>query len=115
MQTKLSRLWEIVRFCIAGAAGVIAYYAVLYYLTEYLKLWHVYSAVVGLVVNQAVNFVLQKYWTFKNTDAKEAPRQAAQYFLMGAILSLANILLLYLFADMLHIWYMGAQIGITVF
>lgn len=47
MRTKTSRLRQVVRFCVAGAVGVIAYYAALYGLTEYFGVWYVISA--GLV------------------------------------------------------------------
>lgn len=113
MQTKLSRLWRIVRFCIAGAAGVTTYYTALYCLTEYLGVWYVYSSIVGFILNQAVNFTLQKFWTFKNTD-KKAPKQAVQYFVMGVSLLGANTMLLYILVDRFHVWYVGAQLGLTI-
>ncbi len=59
MQPTSSRLWRAMRFCIAGAAGVIAYYATLYCLTEYLGVWYVASAVIGFILNTGLNFTLQ--------------------------------------------------------
>lgn len=114
MQTKPSRLWQVARFCIAGAAGVIAYYTALYCLTEYLGVWYVASAVIGFILNTGLNFTLQKFWTFQNKNTKVVHRQILLYVAMTISFLIGNTLFLYLMVQYLHMWYIGAQMILTV-
>lgn len=114
MQTKPSRPWQAVRFCIAGAAGVLAYYTALYCLTEYLGVWYVASAVVGFILNTGLNFTLQKFWTFQNKETRMVHRQIVLYVAMTISLLVGNTVFLYLMVQYLHMWYIGAQMILTV-
>ncbi len=112
MQT--SRFKQAVRFCIAGAAGVIAYYAALYCLTEYLGVWYVASAIIGFILNTGLNFTIQKFWTFQNKETHLVRRQLMLYSLMTVSFLILNTLCLYLMVQYLHMWYIGAQMILTV-
>src|SRR3989344_8729110 len=96
MQTQTSRLGQVVRFCIAGAAGVIAYYGALYGLTEYFGVWYVTSAVVGFILNTGLNFTLQKFWTFQNKETQMVGRQLVLYVAKIVSFLVGNAVLLYL-------------------
>ena len=111
---QASRFKQAARFCIAGAAGVIAYYASLYCLTEYLGVWYVASAVIGFILNIGLNFTLQKFWTFQNKETHLVRRQLVLYTLMTVSFLALNTLCLYLMVQYLHIWYIGAQMILTV-
>lgn len=112
MQTV--RFKQVVRFCIAGAAGVIAYYAALYCLTEYLGVWYVASAIIGFILNTGLNFTLQKFWTFQNKETQMVGRQLMLYVAMTISFLIGNTLFLYLMVQYLHMWYIGAQMILTV-
>lgn len=114
MDNKPSRLLEITRFCIAGAGGVVAYYVALYCLTEYLKVWYIASATIGFFLNTGLSFVLQKFWTFRNNETKLVRRQIALYITMNVSFLMGNIVCLYVMVEYLHMWYIGAQIILTV-
>ena len=114
MQTKTSRLGQVVRFCVAGAAGVIAYYAALYGLTEYLGVWYVTSAVIGFILNTGLNFTLQKLWTFQNKEMQMVGRQLVLYVTMMISFLIGTIVFLYLMVQYLHMWYIGAQMILTL-
>jgi len=114
MQTKTSRLGQVMRFCVAGAVGVIAYYAALYGLTEYLGVWYVASAVIGFILNTGLNFTLQKLWTFQNKETQMVGRQLMLYVAMNVFFLIGNTVSLYLMVQYLHMWYIGAQMILTV-
>ncbi|MCI0620050.1 GtrA family protein [Candidatus Wolfebacteria bacterium] len=113
MRTETSRLRQVVRFCVAGAAGVIAYYAALYGLTEYFGVWYVISAVVGFILNTGLNFTLQKFWTFQNKETHMVRRQLVLYVAMTVSFLVGNTVFLYLMVEYLHMWYIGAQVILT--
>jgi putative flippase GtrA len=114
MQTTLSRRWQIVRFCTGGAAGVIAYYAALYGLTEYLGVWYIASAIVAFFLWTGINFIVQKFWTFQNTETHMVRRQIVLYVSMTSSFFVGNTLCLYLMVQHLHMWYIGAQMILTI-
>lgn len=113
MRTETSRLGQVVRFCVAGAAGVIAYYAALYGLTEYFGVWYVISAVIGFVLNTGLNFTLQKFWTFQNKETHMVGRQLVLYAAMTVSFLVGNTVFLYFMVEYLHMWYIGAQVILT--
>jgi len=113
MRTKTSRFGQVVRFCVAGAAGVIAYYTALYGLTEYLGVWYVLSAVIGFILNTGLNFTLQKFWTFRNKETHMVGRQLALYVVMMVSFLVGNAVFLYLMVEYLHMWYIAAQVILT--
>ena len=114
MRTETSRPRQVMRFYVAGAAGVIAYYAALYGLTEYLGVWYVTSAVVGFTLNTGLNFTLQKFWTFQNKETHMVSRQLVRYVAMLVSLLIGNTVFLYLMVEYLQMWYIGAQVILTV-
>lgn len=89
-------------------------YSTLYILTEFMHVWYVLSAVIMAIFNSAVNFTIQKFWTFENKDMTKVHKQATLYFAMGAVFMPANAGLLYVLVEYLHIYYMLAQVILTI-
>jgi putative flippase GtrA len=114
MQTKSSRLRQVVRFCIAGLAGGIAYYTALYCLTEFLGVWYIASAAVGFVLNTGLNFTFRKFWAFQDKDLDVIHRQIMLYVTMSVSFIIVNSIFLYLMVQHLHMWYITAQMILTV-
>lgn len=113
MRTEKFRLRHVTRFCIAGAVGVITYYAALYSLTECFGVWYVISAVIGFILNTGINFILQKFWTFENKETQMIGHQLALYAAMTVSFLVGNTAFLYLMVEYLHMWYIGAQVILT--
>ncbi|KKS83538.1 MAG: GtrA-like protein [Parcubacteria group bacterium GW2011_GWA2_43_11] len=111
---RTARLKQAVRFSIAGAAGVMTYYVALYCLTEYLGVWYIASAIIGFILNTGLNFTLQKFWTFQNKGTEMVGRQLVLYIAMTLSFLVGNTVFLYLMVQYLHMWYIGAQLILTV-
>ena len=105
---------QIVRFLVVGSLSVFTYYAFLWSLTEYAGVWYVASAIVAFLVYYCVNFVSQKYWTFRNLDTKALNSQLVKFTLMASANWIINTSLLYVMVEYLHMWYMFAQAILTV-
>ncbi len=102
------------RFLIVGSLSVATYYALLYGLTEFAGVWYIASATVAFVGYYFVNFLSQKYWTFKNKDRKSLNRQLVLYTFMAAGNWIINTGLLYVLVEYLHLHYLVAQAILTV-
>ncbi len=111
MKTKL---WQITRFLIGGSITVLVYYGVLYSLTEFLHVWYLLSSVLAFVVYVGMNFLIQKYWTFKNNDRIGVQLQLQNYVLMMISLFIINTGALYSLVEYLHLNYLLAQLLLTV-
>ena len=112
MNKKISK--RIIKFCLSGGAGVGLYYITLYCLTELVHLWYVISAVVAFVLNQVTNFVLQKLWTFENSDTKTVHIQAVKYISMALSFLVLNTTLLYVLVDWILVPLYVAQVLLTI-
>jgi len=111
----LSRLPQTLRFLSAGAFGTLLYYVTFAGLTELLGVeYYILSAIVASVLNFVSNFVLQKIWTFGNKEMQSIRRQAGSYAALWVALFVANVGFLYILVEYVHLWYLTAQIIVTV-
>lgn len=104
---------QITRFLIAGTTALLINLLVLYALTEYGHVWYLVSSVFSFLTAFAANFLMQKYWTFRNTDRIQIRRQLPLHFSVALFNLGLNVLLLYLFVEYAHIWYLLAQVLTT--
>ena len=95
----------------AGIATLVDM-GLLYFFTEYLDLWYLYSAALSYLVGMIVNFTLNKYLNFRN----RSNRVAAQFGIFAGVALVGLVLnqvILYLLVTVAGIWYMTAKV-ITV-
>lgn len=109
-----SRFWQIIRFGATGVLTVGLYYWILYTLTELFHVWYLLSAIIAYIFNITSNFLLHKFWTFKDKDTKKVHQQMFWYLIMCIVFFLANTGFLYLLVDVMHLWYIHAQIILTI-
>lgn len=105
---------QVTRFSLVGALSVFTYYALLYGLTEFVGVWYIASAFVAFVGYYAVNFTLQKFWSFRNKSKKFIKRQLMQFTFMAIGNWTLNTTLLYVLVEYFHLWYMYAQAILTI-
>ncbi|KKT81613.1 MAG: hypothetical protein A3B99_00660 [Candidatus Yanofskybacteria bacterium RIFCSPHIGHO2_02_FULL_44_12b] len=98
------------RFLVAGGAGTLVYYGVLYCLTEFLGIWYIASAIIAWTLNWGINFTLQKRYTFRDKSTGTVNRQLRQYFAMAIGFLVLNTTLLYAMVEYLGMDYLIAQL-----
>ncbi|MDP2684691.1 MAG: GtrA family protein [bacterium] len=109
------QLWsQILRFSIAGSFGLILYYLTLYALTDLVGVWYLLSAIIASIVNYSSNFLLHKFWTFKNKNLQGVHRQIGKYLALSLSLVISNLGLLYILVEYFQLWYLGAQAILTI-
>lgn len=106
---------QITRFSIVGGISVAIYYSVFIGFVELFRVWYVLSAFSAFVFYFVTNFTLQKYWAFKNTDSKYVARQLREFTVMAVANWVVNTTLLYVFVEYFNVWYVYAQLVLTVF
>lgn len=111
---RKEKIVEFIWFSALGGVGVGIGYLILFILTE-LKLWYLWSSVIGYVVNVLVSFLIHKFHTFKEQKNSDiAMKQISLYFLVAIIFFGTNTGLLYFLVNICDIHYLTSQ-GILTF
>lgn len=105
-----------VKYYSVGASGVLVNLGLLFYLTEFVGLWYFLSYIIAISVSITSNFILNKFWTFK--DAVDSQRTIVMYVkfvsvsLTGMGIQLGSV---YVLVESLSIYYMiAALISIAI-
>lgn len=107
-------LMRVIRFAITGLIGISLYFGILYFLTDYMHMWYLFSATIGFLFNVTSNFLLHKNFTFKNKEKKDTKKKMRQYLTLSLLFLGTNTLFMYILVDINHIYYMNAQIVLAI-
>ncbi len=118
------RMGLLTRYAVSGGLGAALQATVLYVWVSLLGLEEHYlgGAVLGFCFALLVSFLLQKYWTFKDSSMHRTRRQLTLYGAVAVGNLLVNIMLLAVAkelvtafgADFFNGWYIVAQIVIVL-
>lgn len=106
--------WQLGKFCIAGGVGTGLYYGLLYGLTEYANVWYLESSVIASIAHFALKFLLLKFWAFEDRDLTRVHHQLGYFFGLSVLNFGLNTLGLYALVQYVHLWYIEAQIILTI-
>lgn len=99
------------KYYAVGASGVLVNLGLLFYLTEYVGLWYFLSYTLAISASITSNFILNKFWTFR--DSINSQRTIVMYVkfvsvsLLGMAIQLGTV---YLLVESLSVYYMLAAI-----
>lgn len=105
---------HVIKYFVAGGIVLLVNLALLYILTDLLDIYYLYSSIASYTVAFCVSFLLQKYWTFRDFSHNTLHIQLPSYALMHVTSLLLNTMLIYLFVQYLHLWYLLSQVVISV-
>ena len=114
-QDKRSRLSlfakDAAKYYAVGSSGILVNLGLLYYLTEYVGLWYFLSYVLAISVSITSNFILNKFWTFR--DSIDSQKIIVMYVkfvsvsLVGMAIQLGSV---YVLVESLTVYYMLAAL-----
>ena len=119
-QEKGSRLShfakQAAKYYAVGASGVLVNLGLLFYLTEYVGLWYFLSYTLAISASITSNFILNKFWTFR--DSINSQRTIVMYVKFASVSFLGMAIQLgsvYFLVESLSIYYMlAALISISI-
>lgn len=90
--------------CVGGAAAVVEWIC-FHLFSNVLNLNYILSTALAFIFSTAVNFILGRMWTFRNSSSYENKRVAEAVLVYGvsAIGLLFNMLLMYIFVSVLKL------------
>ncbi|PIN90615.1 GtrA family protein [Candidatus Pacearchaeota archaeon CG10_big_fil_rev_8_21_14_0_10_32_14] len=54
------------KFIVVSIIALIINLSLLYFLTEFFRIWYILSQVIAIAISLWINFVGNKYWTYRN-------------------------------------------------
>ncbi|OGG73496.1 hypothetical protein A3A40_00835 [Candidatus Kaiserbacteria bacterium RIFCSPLOWO2_01_FULL_54_20] len=81
---------QFLRFGIVGFVATVAYYAVLFFCIEALRVAYLKAAIFGLVAALTVHLVLQRTWTFEKYEHERRLREQGLLVVKQILLFLLN-------------------------
>jgi putative flippase GtrA len=104
-------LKQFVFFSAVGGIGTGGHYLTLVTLVEGKWLSPVPASVAGFIVGALINYVLNYHFTF---NSKKSHKEAmSKFFVVALFGAMINTGLMYIGVDVLHAYYLLAQIGAT--
>jgi putative flippase GtrA len=101
---------KMVRFFFSGGMGAFTQIFFLYFFTEIVGLWYLISAIIAFCISVVVSFSLQKSLTFNHETSRKAHTQIVLYCMNALMNVCINTLILYFLVDILHAYYLLAQL-----
>ena len=100
-----------IKYIISGGTAALTDIVFLYFFTDIVGIWYLTSSVLAFIVALVVSFVLQKFWTFRDTSLDKVHTQ----FVLTTIVALVNLglntLFMYILVDLAGLWYILAQLA----
>ncbi|OIO17102.1 hypothetical protein COT27_01690 [Candidatus Kuenenbacteria bacterium CG08_land_8_20_14_0_20_37_23] len=103
---------QFLKYCVGGGTAFVVDFSLLYFLTDIIGIWYLWSATLSFVIAAFVNYLIQKFWTFKVTH-KKTNRISKQFFAFLAVQIVGlfiNNTAIYALVDQLDIYYLVAKI-----
>lgn len=101
---------QVVRYGVSGVMGGLVQVASLYVFVDWLTVWYIYGVALAFLISLVCTFVLQKFWTFQDYSTDTLTRQSFFYVMIAVGTLALNVVLMYVLVDVLHYWYIVAQI-----
>lgn len=109
-EIRAGKHWQLFKFLVTGGVALIVNLATLYLLTSVIGFHYLVSAVCSFAVAVAVNFMLQKFWTFGHTRGNIYV-EATSFLVLQVIVNMfLNTALLYFLVEYLHVYYLLSQV-----
>lgn len=102
--------FKVVRFIISGGSAACVTIGTVFILTELLEVWYLAASALGFVCAVMVNFLLQKFWTFRESSFTHAHRQTISFFTVNVVNFFINGSLMFIFVEYFHVLPVVAQV-----
>lgn len=104
---------QFIRYLFVGGLAFVVDFGLLYVCTTFLHIHYLISAAVGFTAGLIINYLLSKIWVFSKSKYNDT--KAFLLFALVGVIGLGfNELLMYLFTDLMHYWFMLSKIIATI-
>jgi len=105
---------QFLRSVFVGAVATLADIGLLYILTDFAHIYYLTSTALGFILGTIINYILSIFWVFKNRKLKNKTTEFIIFTVIGAIGLLLNELFMWLFTDIVNLYYLISKILATI-
>lgn len=114
MNSKGNLLKQIIKFGFVGGSAFIIDAGLLFLLTDFLEIHYLISGTVSFFVSVIYNYILSIFWVFDTNKSNRNVQEFIVFIVLSVIGFGINQIFMYLFVDLLTIYYMISKIITTV-
>lgn len=103
-------LIQLFRYVFVGGTAFLVDFGSLFLLTEYAGLHYLLSATIAFIFGLAVNYFISTLWVFRKGKVKNRYVEFLFFALIGVVGLGLNALIMYVFTDLLSIYYLLSKI-----
>ncbi len=100
---------QILRFGVVGGLAFLIDSGVLYILTEYAHIYYLISSVISFIVSLIFNYLMSIFWVF-DVKKKQTIKEVSIFVILSVIGLGINQVVMYVGADIFHIYYMICKV-----
>lgn len=108
-----SLIIQLIRYTIVGGLAFAIDFGLLFILTEYIGLFYVLSATLSFIAGLLLNYFISTSWIFKSV-IKNKQIEFTLFALIGVIGLGLNDLLIWIFTEKFHLYYMFSKLVTAV-
>ncbi len=101
--------FQIFKFVGVGGGVALLHLSFVYVLTSVVGVWYLLSSVISYVCATIFNFLLQKFFVWRNTQTETIKTQFLLYATLTSVCLGCNVLLMYVLVSLLGWQYLIAQ------
>lgn len=113
MKNKSNLFMQIIKFGFVGGTAFVIDAGILFLLTEFLGIHYLISGAISFTVSVIYNYILSIKWVFDAKKDTNKTQELVVFIGLSVIGLLINQLFMWLFVDLLHIYYMLSKIVAT--
>lgn len=100
----------VLKYGVSGSIAVLVQIGTLILSVEHFSINHIPAAAIAFITSAIVAFTFQKFWTFRDHSLSHSHFQMISYLILALLAFFLTMLFMYFFIEILHIWYVLAQI-----
>jgi dolichol-phosphate mannosyltransferase len=107
------QIHRVVKFALVGTWGFVVNMFFLWFLTEKVGVYYLFSSIVAIEMSLVNNYVLNDLWTWHDRGKegkKEYFKRMLQYHVTASAAMLANISILWILTELCGIYYLASNI-----
>lgn len=113
MFIKKNLLMQIIKFGFVGGSAFLIDAGLLFVLTDIFSIHYLISGLISFSVSVIYNYILSVVWVFDTDKGKNKSTEFIVFIILSIIGLGLNQILMFVFVDLIHIYYMLSKIVVT--
>jgi len=101
---------EIFKFYIAGISTSLIQLGLLCFLTDFIGMWYMHSAVMAGIISVTINYRLNRNWVFNYSGNRRQLFQYVEFWVTRGVSITIQLVVFFILVEYCHLWYVYAAV-----